>query len=362
MKTEKYLMTNEEKIGFGLKSLYRDYGYSCFKMSKFEEYDLYGQNKDFLISDSVITFTDTDGKLMALKPDVTLSIVKNSPSDPKGVERLFYNENVYRISDSTRRYKEIMQTGLECIGNLTDYNVFEVVFLAAKSLESISENNVLVLSHLGVLTAVFDDIECDRKKLLKNISEKNIRGVRDCCSEFKIEGINAEILNTVTVSDGEPDKIINALYGKTDNPKIKKALKELNAVVLFLKSAGYNKIRVDFSLVSDMNYYNGVIFRGYVKDVPARVISGGQYDKLMAKMGKKSKAVGFAVYLDLTERVKKENPTDVDVLLIYNESDDPCKVLSTVNSFVRNGESVAAYSYIPEKLIYGKKVFLNEAE
>ena len=71
------LLRSEERVVLTLRDLYRRHGYTCFKMSKFEEYDLYGQNKDFLVSDSVITFTDTDGKLMALKPDVTLSIVKN---------------------------------------------------------------------------------------------------------------------------------------------------------------------------------------------------------------------------------------------------------------------------------------------
>ena len=67
----------EERAVFALRSLYSRYGYSYYKMSKFEEYDLYVRNKDFLVSDSVITFTDTNGRLMALKPDVTLSIIRH---------------------------------------------------------------------------------------------------------------------------------------------------------------------------------------------------------------------------------------------------------------------------------------------
>ena len=66
------ILKNDERAVFALRSLYRGFGYSKYKMSKFEEYDLYVRNKDFLISDSIITFTDTNGKLMALKPDVTL--------------------------------------------------------------------------------------------------------------------------------------------------------------------------------------------------------------------------------------------------------------------------------------------------
>ena len=87
-------------------------------MNKFEEYDLYAHHKDFLVSDSVITFTDGSGKLLALKPDVTLSIVKNSKDLAAGVEKLFYTENVYRVAKGSRNFREIMQVGLECLGKV----------------------------------------------------------------------------------------------------------------------------------------------------------------------------------------------------------------------------------------------------
>ena len=122
----------QEKVIFALRSLYRSYGYTQYKMSKFEEYDLYANNKDFLISDSVITFTDTNGKLMALKPDVTLSIIKNIKEYSGGVQKLFYNENVYRISKGNQNYKEIMQVGLECIGDIGADEIRQVLVLAAR--------------------------------------------------------------------------------------------------------------------------------------------------------------------------------------------------------------------------------------
>ena len=75
------VLKEEERIALELRSLYKKYGYLPYKMSKFEEYDLYVANKEFLISDGVITFNDTDGKLLALKPDVTLSIIRNSADE-----------------------------------------------------------------------------------------------------------------------------------------------------------------------------------------------------------------------------------------------------------------------------------------
>ena len=104
----KYPLKPEERVLYALRGLYRQYGYSQFKMGKFEEYDLYVRNKDFLVSDGIITFTDTDGRLMALKPDVTLSIIKNARVAPGCVQKLYYNENVYRVSGSTHCFKEII--------------------------------------------------------------------------------------------------------------------------------------------------------------------------------------------------------------------------------------------------------------
>ena len=130
-------LSPEERLSHSLKSLFSSYGYSQYRMSKFEEYDLYVRNKSFLLSDSVITFTDKSGKLMALKPDVTLSIIKNNKDVTDGVQKLCYNENVYRISDENGSYKEIMQTGVECVGDIDGYDIFEVVSLAAASLATL---------------------------------------------------------------------------------------------------------------------------------------------------------------------------------------------------------------------------------
>ena len=126
-----------EAVTSALRCLYSRYGYCRYKMNKFEEYDLYAKNKDFLISDSVITFTDMGGKLMALKPDVTLSIVKNTRDEP-GIRKLYYNENVYRVSKGTHCFKEIMQVGLEAIGEIDEYCIYEVLKLAAESQKTLT--------------------------------------------------------------------------------------------------------------------------------------------------------------------------------------------------------------------------------
>ena len=99
-------------------------------LSRFEEYGLYQKNRSFLPSEQVITFTDLDGRLLALKPDVTLSIAKNAQVEPQGCGRYYYSENVYRPSQESHTFQEIRQIGLECIGAVDDGVTAQAVSLA----------------------------------------------------------------------------------------------------------------------------------------------------------------------------------------------------------------------------------------
>ena len=363
MKIENTILKNDEKVVFELRKLYRKYGYSCFKMSKFEEYDLYAQNKEFLISDSLITFTDTNSKLMALKPDVTLSIVKNFIGEPGSVSRLYYNENVYRISDKTHQFKEIMQTGLECIGDLTLYNKCEVVSLAAKSLKTVSDETVLTLSHLGVISSILSSAKTDiTQYLLKCIEEKNPHGVKEYCLNCGLDEKTTAFLVKLTDSYGEPEKVVRELKLLTSNENVLKCLEEYESVVKTCEKINGIKITADFSLVGDMNYYNGLIFRGYIKGIPTSILSGGEYNPLMRKMGKNASAIGFAVYLDLLERLEKNYEYDVDVLLLYSENDSAESVIARVETLLSEGKSVSAVCRIPEKLRYRFKETLSTKE
>ena len=169
---------SEERAQFALRSLYHRYGYAPYKMSHFEEYDLYVRNKDFLVSDQIITFSGAGGQLLALKPDVTLSIVKNAPQTPGVVQKVYYSENVYRD------YREIMQTGLECVGDLGEYEMAEVVLLAVKSLALLDGRYVLNLSHMGLIAAVLNGSGLTgqvKRQAMDCLRRKNAHELKNLC-------------------------------------------------------------------------------------------------------------------------------------------------------------------------------------
>ena len=344
-----------ERVIFDLRSLYNSYGYSRYKMNKFEEYDLYAHNKDFLISDSVITFTDTNGKLMALKPDVTLSIVKNSRDDIAAVSKLYYNENVYRASKSTNSFREIMQVGLECIGNIDDYCICEVLMLAAQSLRSISGQSILDISHLGLLSDIIDAANVpqgSKDAVLRCIGEKNVHELAAVCRDCGVGQEGIDLLKNAVTLCGKPADVLPKFQVLLEGIVDCGAVEQLRAVTDALGDTDIaDMLRFDFSAVDDIRYYNGIVFKGFVNSLPASVLSGGQYDNLMRKMGRKCGAVGFAVYLDMLERLdNRKKEYDVDTLLVYDASASLADIRAQVKRLADSGISVMVQSCVPENI------------
>ena len=363
--TNETLLKNEERAVYTLRSLYNRFGYSLYKMSKFEEYDFYARNKDFLISDGILTFTDKSGKLLALKPDVTLSIVKNSKDGAGTVEKFYYNENVYRVTKGTHNFKEIMQTGLECIGAVDLYATCEVLMLAVKSLVLLHEECVLDLSHAGLVSALLDEITDDsslKTELLEAITRKSGDVTDALYKGEKISEESAKLLEALMVEYRDADAMKTALFGMIKSEAAKKAFEEFYEILKSLEALSLGKyLNISFSLPTNAGYYSGVVFQGYIKGIPDRVLSGGRYDGLMKKLGKRAGAIGFAVYLDSFERFGSEaKEYDVDVLLLKEDGARTEDVIFAAEELSKDGSTVSVQSALPTDIRYRRLVRIGE--
>lgn len=356
-------LTEEEVRQLSLRHIYERFGYVHYKMNKFEEYDLYAENKDFLTGDKIITFTDTNGKLLALKPDVTLSIVKNYIDVPGEVEKVYYSENIYRTSRNTKTYKEIMQTGLECIGDIDVYQTAEVLMLAAASLEVLGESYILDVSHMGLIRGFLAELNLrpkDEEGFLSLLRKKNVHGIRTFFDDMGTDGRLVETAVALASTYGLPGDVIGTLRKSSLNDTMDRALDELEIICRILEAQEDASVHLDFSLVNDMSYYNGVMFRGYIRGIPSGVLSGGRYDELLDKMGKRrsdrSGAIGFAINMDLVNSFSEDHEEyDVDILLLYGRAldegyFDPEDFAKKVSALVEEGYSVQAQKKRPERL------------
>lgn len=351
-------LSTAERMIHRLNSLYGSYGYLRYKMNKFEEYDLYAKNKDFLISDNIITFTDTNGRLLALKPDVTISIVKNAGDVKKGIRKLYYNENVYRISKGTGAFKELMQVGLEAVGNIDDYCIFEVLELSAKSLLSTQRNVILEITHLDILSEVFDYIgipESGRKELMNLIGGRNLHELSPFLDQIGVSKEYKDTLISLVSLYGGVDEVLPKIRELIGDMVSKETLDSFNTTISLLSGDKAIKdiLRIDFHATGHSRYYNGYVFKGFIEDVPEPFLSGGQYDHLVKRMKQDSKAIGFAVYLDaLLNNERATSDYDVDCCVVYERSSSLPELEKAVAQLRATEGRVCVRQSIPSDIRY----------
>src|SRR5665647_2630970 len=246
-----------------IRGIYEQAGYKKYKMSRFEEYSLYAENKDFLGGEKMITFTDLDGRLLALKPDVTLSIINNSRATRKNPEKLYYIENVYRECKESHTYKEISQMGLEFIGDIHEEGVVEVIDLAAQTLRRISPKYILELSHMDFVLGMLNEyqmVDVDKVKMIKQIRNRNIDGIMETGRQSRLSEEQIEKICLVPALQGNVSQVISRARKAVLNDKMAMALNTLENIykALKIKDSGA-KVKLDLSTINDIDYYLSLI-------------------------------------------------------------------------------------------------------
>ena len=306
MKLDLAAYSAAERATFTLRALYEQAGWRKYRCSRFEEYALYQQYQRFLSDAQVVTFTDLDGKLRAIKPDVTLSIAKNAQPAPGECKRYYYNEEVCRPSRESHTFQTIHQMGLESMGAVDDAEQAQVVRLALQSLAALEVPTVLEVSHMGYVTGLLDAIGAPasvRPALLEQLRDKNPHGLHAAALAAGLSPQDAAALCDLLYLHGPLGATITAARAHCRCVAQREALEELQALQNALADTGRG-VQLDLSMCDELDYYNGLVFTGYVAGVPRAVLKGGRYDYLMQRFTPGARAIGFALYLDELERLE----------------------------------------------------------
>lgn len=332
-----------ERTALALRERYERAGYEHYRMARFEEYSLYQDNRGFLPAQQLITFTDLDGRLLALKPDVTLSIAKNAAVRPGERKKYYYAESVFRPSPESGSFREISQAGLECIGAVGPGEMAEVLRLARESLRLAASGSggaaVLELGHTGFVAGLLAAApEAARPPLLEALRAKKAHELPRLCGGWPSDEALAKELAALLTLTGPAAEVLQQarpLAEAHPDSGMEQALDELETLIRALEAPGEAPpetpgapagagdfaapagplgepladgpgespaLRLDLSLANDLDYYNGLVFQGYLAGLPRAVLQGGRYDPLASRFSPGAGAVGFAIYLNELER------------------------------------------------------------
>ena len=320
-------LTIENKIN----NIFNLYGFHNVQTPTFEFFDIFNKERGSVPSKNLYKFFDREGNTLVLRPDLTPSIARIAAKNYMDVNvpiKICYNANTYiNNSELQGKLKEITQLGCELIGDDSVEADAEMVALVVNSLKSAGFDKFFVEIgqvdfYKGLLEecGFEDDVE---EELRVRIENKNFFGVEELLDSKDIPSNVKDTFLKLPSLFGSSDVLDKAKELAT-NEKSLKAIEKLEEVYSILVDYGVaDYISFDLGMLSNFNYYTGIIFKAYTYGTGDAIVAGGRYDKLLSQFGKDSAAIGFAVYMDqllmAMSSQKMEGDTDYAYeVLIYD--------------------------------------------
>lgn len=315
-----------------IKKLMRSYGYKQILTPSFESYDMYSID-GALPREKMFKLIDNTGKVLVLRPDVTIPITRMAATgykDQDEILKLAYITTIFRdFSSNTNFRKEFMQAGVEYFGNNMPDCDAEIIALAINILLDLGFKSIHIdIGQVAFLNAIFNETSIknnEKEKILNYIEHKNICDLRLYLSSLDITNEINSIICSIPMLFGKYDETILKAKKLCINDTMKDAIKNIEETYEVLKNYGFEDyIYVDLGFTNQLNYYSGLIFKGYVNDIGEVILSGGRYDKLSKTFGVDRPASGFGINISsiidiINKSLSFENY--FDLLLLYNEKE-----------------------------------------
>lgn len=318
----------EQKI----RSLFRECGYYEVETPTLEFYDVFASENGQIPNETMFKMFDQQGRILVLRPDLTVPIARITATKYRNMKfplRYFYIGNTFRYNElGGGKQKEFTQAGVEIIGVSTPEAEAEVIATAITSLKCTGLDNFQIdIGQIDFFRGIMEET---------GLSEKEIEQVRVLIDKKDNVGLE-ELVYTHDIRDDLKELILNipGLFGSPNviekveeiglSERTQKAINNLRKVLEILDDYGYGKyVSVDLGMIQSLNYYTGIIFRGFTYGVGFPILTGGSYNNLVGQFGKNCPATGYSLGINMImgalerQKIETDKP-HVDSLICYGE-------------------------------------------
>ena len=278
-------------------------GFSPVLSAGLEYYETFSGKENAVPEERMFKMTDTDGKLLVLRPDTTLSIARIAATKLNSDRaRLSYFADKYDLENGGGlSSREIYQAGVECLGEEGAFSDAQCIAFAIECLKEAGLRDFIIdIGHVGYFKGLLEE---------SGLSPFQAEDVRACINRkdtmnaerlLKKAGVSGDALNNILALPAlfGGREVFSVAEALTHNSCARKAVDDLKDIDRLLTEMGYEGyISYDLGMIKPLSYYSGILFSGLVKDLGAPVLSGGRYDNLADAFGKHMPAVGFAMGL-----------------------------------------------------------------
>lgn len=283
------------------------YGYNDIQTPTFEFFDIFNKEKGSAPSKNLYKFFDREGNTLVLRPDMTPSIArayaKYYMEDNMPIRFCYMGNTFINNAEHQGKLKETTHIGAELIGDNKSDADAETIALTIDALLKVGLKEFQIeIGHADYFKGLIEASKVDEETaayLRELLSNKNYFGVEEIVSSLNIDNNIKEAFIKLPEFVGSIEVIKKAKETLSVNELVENALDRLEKVYNILKVYGYEKyISFDLGIVSDYQYYTGIVFSGYTYGTGDAIVKGGRYDDLLKQFGKNSPSIGFCIYID----------------------------------------------------------------
>lgn len=297
------------------------WGYMEISSPALEYYDLFTRPEVLADGDKMFKLVDADGKILVLRPDCTIPMVRIVATKMKDFVyplKLCYVADVFRIDqEQAGKKREFRQAGIELFGVTTAKGDAEVLVTAIETLNDLGLQHVTVeLGSIKFLKALFDRLQLNRDQqqaVVELLEEKNVTGLQELAEAYGINDGYAALMTRLPRLFGSPEEVMEQLKAYPMTGEMEEAVGELTATMDLVAEYGLGQyLGIDLGMVSQLDYYTGIIFKGFTRDLGTVLLSGGRYDALLGNFGMDCPATGFALVIHkITKALKIQGQLQV---------------------------------------------------
>jgi ATP phosphoribosyltransferase regulatory subunit len=283
-------------------------GYQFIEPKIFQSYQGFVCANMSLDSKKTVKVLSGDSEIMILRPDNTMNILDRILKNPEREKplKVFYNSKIY-VNDNSSKIGEYRQMGAEYLGEDSIKADQEIIAMAVELMKRLPIPFILELGSSKYIDGLFDDLDItwqEKQQLRELIARKNQGELNIFLSYMDIAGPQKDLLSKILTMQGDIDSVIKMAVEYPRNKNMQEAIEELESLRDFFEKENIKQcIHFDLSMVPDLDYYDGMIFKGYYFNSPKKIISGGRYDSLTEKFGKRVSAIGFSINMEEVTRL-----------------------------------------------------------
>ncbi|MFW2488190.1 ATP phosphoribosyltransferase regulatory subunit [Clostridium chromiireducens] len=335
-----------------IDKLFEKWGYKEVITPTLEFYETFNHNSQTLREEDMYKFFDNRGRILILRPDMTIPIARVVETKLKDVElpiKLRYTSNVFRVHESLGgKRNEYTDCGVEFIGLEDKKSDLEVLVLALEALKKLGLNDFkLEIGNIGFFNGAFKNLEIDeeyKEIIAKFIEDKNLKSLEDYLANLDIKEEYRIFFNKLPWLFGSK-QVLKDAKKLAFNDDIKETLEYLEKLYIELEALGYGEnVTFDLGMIPRLNYYTGIIFRGYGEGVGNTLLRGGRYDNLIHFSKSSVPAIGFSIDIDSVIPNVKFNNSSEEVYRIYYSQKDRIEAIKKSQELRNQGYIVDLFT------------------